>query len=94
MTKIADLKAKWMKNDDFKAEYDALDDEFAIIDALITARKKAALTQAEVALRMHTSQSYVAKMEAGKITPSLKALSKYARATNSRVRINLESVPG
>jgi predicted transcriptional regulator len=39
---------------------------------------------------MHTSQSYVAKMEGGQVSPSIKALQRYATATGSRLKISLE----
>ena len=41
MTKVNDLKKKWMQNPDFKAEYEAMSEEFLIADALIGARVKA-----------------------------------------------------
>jgi hypothetical protein len=44
----------WMKDPKFKAEYDALEEEFSIFDALVEARQKAGLTQEEVARRMGT----------------------------------------
>jgi transcriptional regulator with XRE-family HTH domain len=39
---------------------------------------------------MHTSQSYVAKLEGGQVSPSMKALQRYAAATGSRLKISLE----
>jgi predicted transcriptional regulator len=82
------FKRKMLKNPAIKKEYDALEEEFAIADELVGARTKAKLTQAQVARRMGTSQSAVARMESGR-TPSLTSLRKYARAVGRKVEIKL-----
>ena len=64
-------KRKMLKDPAFKKEYDALEEEFAIAGELIGARAKAKLSQAQVARRMGTSQSAVARIESG---PSLTSL--------------------
>ena len=46
MTKLADLKTKWLRDDTVYAEYEAQAYEFAIARALIEARTNADLTQA------------------------------------------------
>jgi DNA-binding XRE family transcriptional regulator len=81
------LKEK-LKNPRFKKEYDALEEEFALVGELLKARTRAKLTQAQVAKRMGTSQSAVARLESGRL-PSLASLRKYAKATGSRVEIKL-----
>jgi predicted transcriptional regulator len=91
MTKFSDLKREWMKDADFKAEYDALEGEFSVIRALIEARTRAGLTQAELARRMGTTQSAVARMEGGGVNPSIRALRRYAEATGSRLNVTLEA---
>ena len=50
-----------------RAEYDALEDEFALASALIKARGDADLTQEQVAAAMGTSQAFVARLESGKV---------------------------
>ena len=90
MTRLADLKRKWMRDPKFKAEYDALEDEFALIRALIDARARAGLTQAELAERMGTTQSAIARMEGGRVNPSIGMLRRYAEATGTRLRLELE----
>jgi predicted transcriptional regulator len=81
-------KRKQMKDPEFRKEYDALEEEFALIGELLSARSKAKLTQAQVARRMGTSQSAVARIESGR-TPSLTSLRKYARAVGRKVEIKL-----
>jgi DNA-binding transcriptional regulator YiaG len=80
---------KKMKDPAFKAEYDRLEPEFALARELIGARAKAKLTQGEVARRMGTSQSAVARMESGRKMPSTASLQKYARAVGRELRIAL-----
>lgn len=90
MMKLNDLKTDFLKRTDVRAEYEALAEEFSIAEALIRARSEADMTQTDVAEKMHTSQSYVAKMEGGQVSPSIKALQRYAAATGSRLKISLE----
>jgi predicted transcriptional regulator len=83
------LKAEWMKDPAFRAEYDKLKPEFELIRALLEARAKAGLTQAEVAKRMGTTQSVVARIESGRAAPNLKTLDRYARAVGRRIAVKL-----
>ena len=82
------FKRRMLKNPAIKKEYDALEEEFSLSNELVTARAKAKLTQAQVARRMGTSQSAVARIESGR-TPSLTTLRKYARAVGRKVEIRL-----
>lgn len=90
MTRFDDLKKELLKRDDVRAEYDALAEEFSLAEALLRARAEADMTQAQVAEKMKTSQSYVAKLESGQVSPSMKALQRYAEATGARLKITLE----
>jgi transcriptional regulator with XRE-family HTH domain len=90
MTKIKDLHKKWLKDSAYRAEYDALEEEFALADAMLKARERAGLTQEQLAERMQTSQSAVARMESGRVLPSGSTLKRFARATGSRLKISFE----
>src|SRR3954452_8943394 len=78
-----------------KAEYEAQAEEFALLDELLKARRRAGLTQAEVAARMGTRTPAVARLEAGggsrKHSPSVATLRKYARAVGCRLEIRLRA---
>jgi ribosome-binding protein aMBF1 (putative translation factor) len=87
---VDDLAREWLQDPDFRAEYDALEDEFALAAALIEARTRAALTQAEVAARMGTTQAVIARLESRRTKPSTRTLERFARATGTRLRIHLE----
>ena len=82
-------KRKQLKNPAFKREYDALESEFALARELIGARAKAKLSQAQVARRMGTSQSAVARMESGRTLPSTTSLVKYAKAVGRELKVTL-----
>ena len=88
MKSVEAWKRKQMKDPAFKAAYDALEEEYALIRELLDARTRAKLTQAQVAKRMGTSQSAVARLESGR-APSLASLRKYAKATGSKIEIKL-----
>lgn len=89
MTDFTELKARWMLNPEFKAEYDALEEEFAIAAELIRARAAVGLTQAQVAQRMGSRQSVVARLEASKGLPNIKTLHRYAQAVGYKLNIGL-----
>ena len=90
MTKVKDLHRRWLRDPEYRTEYEALEDEFQLARALIEARTRAGLTQTQLARRMKTSQSYIARIEGGHVTPSTSALGRYAAATNSRLTISFE----
>jgi transcriptional regulator with XRE-family HTH domain len=92
MKRVDDLHEEWMKSPEYRAEFDALQDEFAIARSLIEARTRAGLSQTEVAQRMQTSQSYVARLESGSVKPTTDALYRFARSTGSQLRITLEPI--
>ncbi|HTO31481.1 MAG TPA: helix-turn-helix domain-containing protein [Pararhizobium sp.] len=65
------------------------DAEFRLIETLVSARTKAKLSQAEIAKRIGTTQSAIARLEGGGVSPSLSTLRRYAEATGARLEINL-----
>lgn len=90
MSKLSKLKARLLANPETRAEYEAQAAEFAIARELIAARVRAGLTQDEVARRMQTTQSTIARLESGRTLPSMRTLTRYAEATGSRTVIKLE----
>ena len=89
---LSKLSNEWFKDPEFVREYDALEEEFALATALIGARAQAGLTQAELAERMGTTQSAIARMEGGKAKPSTTTLAKLAKATGTKLRVSFEVV--
>lgn len=90
MTKVNDLHQKWMKNNAYRKAYDELAPEFALARAVIAARVTAGLTQEQLAQRMKTTQSVVARLEGGRTRPSTQTLERLATATGTRLRISFE----
>ncbi|MFQ5673394.1 MAG: multiprotein-bridging factor 1 family protein [Nitrospinales bacterium] len=90
MTKANALHKKWMKDSKYRAEYDKLASEFELAHVLIEARMTAGLTQAQLARRMKTTQSVIARLESGRTHPSTKTLERLAKATGTRLQINFE----
>ena len=70
--------------------YTALGEEFDVARALIETRPAAGLSQWQLAKTLKTSQSYIARIEGGKVRPSADALGRFAEATGTRLRIVVE----
>ena len=90
MARITELHKRWMKAPKYRKAYDALEDEFAVAKAVIAARNRAGLTQIELARKMGTTQPVVARMEGGRVQPSLQTLQRLAKATGSKLMIRFE----
>ena len=90
MMKFSTLHKRLMKDPEYRKEYDALEEEFALIAAVAKARARAGLSQAQLAKRMKTTQSTVARLESGRNLPSTRTLKRFAAATGSRLRITFD----
>ena len=89
------LRTKALARAEVKAEYEKLADEFSLLDEFLKARAAQGLTQAQVAEKIGTTQSAVARMESGsgKHSPSLATLSKYADALGCKLEVRLVRRP-
>lgn len=76
-----------LKNPEVKAEYDRLQPEFAVINAIIEARRKKGFTQDLLAKKIGTKQSVISRLESGRANPSVAFLKKLAGALNSHLEI-------
>lgn len=85
-------KKQVLKNKGLKTEYDRIQPEFELINALIEARKSKNLTQAQLAKKIGTKQSVISRLEIGNANPTLDFLKKIADALNSRLQISLGSL--
>ena len=94
MAKVKHLHSQWRKDPAYKAAYDALAGEFDLAKTLLETRTRAGLSQSAVAARMRTSQSYVARIEGGQVSPSTEVLERFALATGTRLRIAFDPHPG
>lgn len=78
-----------MKDPEIKAEYDRLEPEYEIIEAIIRKRLEKGMTQKQMAEKMGTKQSALSRLESGNYNPSLAFLKKVASALGSSVHISL-----
>ena len=89
MTRLKDLKKRLMEDPEFREEYARADEEYKLIEALVRARTAANLTQEELARRLGTTQSAIARLEGGGVSPSFATLRRYAEATGTRLTVGL-----
>lgn len=87
---VEEAFAEWRKDPEFRAAYDALEEEFALATALIQARAHADMTQEQVAKAMGTTQAVIARLESGRGKPSTRTLERFAKATGTRLRFSFE----
>ncbi|MBQ1734401.1 MAG: helix-turn-helix transcriptional regulator [Lachnospiraceae bacterium] len=87
MSSYNDYKRKALENPDVKAEYDALQPEYDIIQAMIDARNKEGLTQKELSERTGITQADISRIENGTRNPSLGMVKRLARGLGMRLKI-------
>lgn len=89
--KFEDYLKEQLQDPEFKKEYEALQPEHAIIQAIIDARKKSGLSQKELSERTGIAQGDISKLENGNGNPSLRTLQRLA--TGMGMILKLEFVP-
>lgn len=82
-----DLLAKSLKDPEFKKEYDALEDEFALINEILSARLAKKMTQADLAKKLGMKQEAISRLESGESNPTYATLSKVAKALDKKVAL-------
>lgn len=87
MSDFDDFLTEQLKDDEFRKEYEALEPEFAIIQAIIDARKTEGITQKELSNRSGIAQGDISKLENGNANPSIRTLQRLATAMGKKLRI-------
>ena len=90
MTNFDEFVAEKLKDPEFKAEYDALEPEFAIIHAMIDARKNSGMTQKQLSERAGIAQGDISKIESGNGNPSLRTLKRLASAMDMKLKLEFQ----
>jgi len=86
-----DLLNNELQNPDFKAEYEALEDEFILAKEVMQLRKSNNLTQKDLAILAGTSQPAIARLESGNYKNlSLSFIRKVAEALGAVPEIHLK----
>ena len=76
-----------LKDPEFLREWDALEPEFAIIQAIIDARKTTGLTQKQLSEKTGIAQADISRLENGNANPSLNTLKRLANAMGMTLKI-------
>ncbi|TYL46569.1 helix-turn-helix domain-containing protein [Marinomonas sp. IMCC 4694] len=84
------LKQRALENPEVRSEYEKLENEFNLIDQLLSMRIKAGLTQQQIAAKMHTQKSNISRLEKGNTNPSWTTLSKYAHACGFELTLSAQ----
>ena len=88
MTKTLDsYLSEKLKNPELKQEYDALEPEFAIVQAMINARKESGLTQKQLSDRTGITQADISRLESGNANPSLRTLQRLAEGLGMKLHV-------
>lgn len=87
MKNYKEYKAEMLKNPEVKREYDALEPEFDIIQAMIDARKSQNLTQKELSERTGITQADISRIENGTRNPSLEMIKRLARGMGMELKL-------
>ena len=92
MTNFKDLLAEQLKDPEIKAEYDNLEPEFSIMQAMIDARKNSGLTQKQLSEKTGIAQADISKLESGNANPSLRTLHRIAAGMGMRIKIEFQPI--
>lgn len=92
MTNFKDFLAEQLKDPEIKAEYDNLEPEFSIMQAMIDARKNSGLTQKQLSEKTGIAQADISKLESGNANPSLRTLHRIAAVMGMRIKIEFQPI--
>ena len=87
LTKFNDYLNDQLKDPAFQKEWNALEPEFSIMQAMIDARRTSGLTQKQLSERTGIAQADISKLESGNANPSLKTLQRLAAGMGMRVKV-------
>ena len=87
-----DFLNEQLKDPEFRAEWDALEPEFAIIQAIIDARSSTGLTQKQLADKTGIAQADISRIEQGSANPSIKTLQRLAAGMGMKVSLSFQPI--
>ena len=89
MKNYKQVKTELLKDPKIKQAYDNLEPEFALAEQIIKKRLELGMTQSQLAKKIGTKQSAVARLESGSYNPSMAFLQKTAQALNANWLIKI-----
>ncbi len=87
---FSELEGEWLKDPEFKKEFDALEPEYALVREVMDKRLAKKMTQKELAKKVGTKQSAISRLESGSANPSFRFLQKVASASDSKLTISFQ----
>ncbi len=87
---FSELHEEWLKDPEYKKEYDALESEYALIREVMDKRLAKKMTQKDLAQKVGTRQSAISRLESGNANPSFQFLKKVATALDSTLKISFQ----
>ena len=84
-----ELHDEWMKEPEFKKEYDALEWKYQLYGALIDARTKRGYSQEKLAKKIGTKQSAISRFESGRYNPTVEFVQKLSEALGLQFKITV-----
>ena len=91
--KFDDFLQEQLRDPEFRKEYEALQPEHAIIQAIIDARQQSGMTQKELAEKTGIAQGDISKLERGNANPSIRTLQRLAAGMGMTIRLEFQPVP-
>ena len=91
MSNFRDFLNEQLQDPEFRKEYEALEAEYSIKQAIIDARNSVNMSQQELSQRTGIAQSDISKLENGNANPSIRTLKKLAAAMN--MTLDIKFVP-
>lgn len=85
-----ELHDEWMKDPEYKKEYDKLETEFQIASQMIKARIKKKMTQEQLAKKINSGQAVISRLEGMNGKPSISLLERIARALGTKLQITIQ----
>lgn len=83
------FKKELLKKPGVKAEYEKLAPKYALISNLIDVRLRKGISQADLAKKMGTKQSAIARLESGRANPTVDFLDRISSALGSKLEIQI-----
>lgn len=84
------LHRKWMKDPEYRREYEKLEPEFQIARQIIAARIRQKMSQEELAKKAKTGQAVISRLEGMNAKPSFSLLERIARALNTKISVTIQ----
>ena len=90
MSKFNDFLNEQLQDPEVRAEYEALEPEFSIMQAMIDARKSSGMTQKQLSEKTGIGPADISKLESGSANPSLRTLQRLAAGMGMRIKIEFQ----